>query len=267
MLRKLIKDESGIAMGLAVIMIVLIGVMGAGLLVFVRNDLEAVVEVNQGQKAFDIADSGLQAARQQIMGDKVPSHYDVEEATLCNTDANDPDDSIDSANDIQRNPSGESWAPSAGGQTRTFASGQFTVTIQWLSPDPTAPVGCRSPKMGTLPPGTDYFRVISTGRQGNAMRRVESIYETYNLNVPKAYYTPGKIKIAGSACIDSVSVFSSNTATDAIRFDGGGTCSSGGHIKGPDLAYGDWTDPPSDRFNTTPGPVRSVLKCFQTAHR
>jgi hypothetical protein len=35
---------------------VLIGVMGAGLLVFVRNDLEAVVEVNLGQRAFNLAE-------------------------------------------------------------------------------------------------------------------------------------------------------------------------------------------------------------------
>jgi hypothetical protein len=38
--------ESGVALGLAVIMILLIGVMGAGLLTFVWSDLETVVEVN-----------------------------------------------------------------------------------------------------------------------------------------------------------------------------------------------------------------------------
>jgi hypothetical protein len=256
-LKRLVNDESGVALGLAVVMIVLIGVMGAGLLVFVRNDLEAVVEVNQGQRAADVADAGLHAASQQILGNKLRAHYDVEDASICNTDANDPDDSIDSANDIQRSPSGENWAPAAG-QTRDFAGGQFTVTIQWLSPDTTAPVGCRAPKTGTLPDGTEYFRAISTGKHGGAIRKVEAIYETYSLNVPRAYYTPGKINIAGTACIGSVSLFTSNTATDAIDFDGSGGCSGGGHLRGPDLAYGDWNQPP---YNTTP---RSGPNCSMT---
>jgi hypothetical protein len=47
-LERLAKGESGVAMGLAVIMVMLIGVMGAGLLVFVRSDLEAVVEDQPG---------------------------------------------------------------------------------------------------------------------------------------------------------------------------------------------------------------------------
>jgi hypothetical protein len=48
MIRQLARDESGITMGLTVIMIVLIGVMGAGLLTFVQNDLGTVIESNQG---------------------------------------------------------------------------------------------------------------------------------------------------------------------------------------------------------------------------
>lgn len=263
MLKRFLKDESGVAMGLAVILIVLIGVMGAGLLVFVNNDLEAVVEVNQGQRATDIADAGLHAASQKILGNKTRAHYDVEDVSVCNTDANDPDDSIDNASNIQRNPSGENWAPGAGGQTRNFAGGQFTATIQWLSPDPTAPDACRAPKTGTLPEGTDYFRVISTGKHGDAIRKVEAIYETYSLNVPRAYYTPGKINIAGTACIDSVSLFTSNTAADAIDFDGSGGCSGGGHLRGPDLAYGDWNRPPYNSTSRT-GPTCSMTRADGT---
>jgi hypothetical protein len=253
MLNRFIKDESGIALGLAVIMIVLIGVMGAGLLVFVRNDLEAVIEVNQGQKAFDIADSGVQVARQQIAGDKIPAHYDVEEATLCNTDANDPDDGIDSANDIQRSPSTENWAPGAGGQTRTFAGGQFTVTIQWLNQDSSAPTGCVAPETTATPtPGVDYFKVISTGQYRNAKRRVEAIYDTYDLNVPRAYFTPGPITVSGSACVDSVSLFTLNNVT----FNGSGTCPNGGtHMQGPDRAYGDWKKPPNTTARPPGGPL------------
>ena len=259
MVKQLVRDESGMALGIAIFVMVIVGVMGAGLLVFVRNDLEAVVEVNQGQKSFDVADAGTQVAKQQLLGDKVPSHYDVEDLTACDTNSGDPDDATDTANDIPRSPSTENWAPGAGGQTRTFAGGQFTVTIQWLNQDPTAPAGCIAPKTTLSPvPGVDYFKVISTGKHGNATRRIETIYETYNLNVPRAYYTPGKINIAGTACIDSVSLFTSSTAVDAIDFDGSGGCSSGGHIKGPDLAYGDWNKPP---FNTTP---RSGPDCSMT---
>jgi hypothetical protein len=262
MIKQLLRDESGVALGIAIMVMVIIGVMGAGLLVFVRNDLEAVIEVNQGQRAFDIADAGAQVAKQQLLGDKEPGHYDLEGATLCNTDARDPDDTIDTANDILRNPSTENWAPGAGGQPRSFADGQFTVTIQWLNPDPTAPPGCIAPETGTPPPGTDYFKVISTGEYRNATRRVEAIYETYDLNVPRAYYTPGKIKVAGSACIDSVSLFSASTELDAITIAGTGSgCGDGSKIKGPDLAYGDWNDPPSDQFNTT---ARSGLTCPKT---
>lgn len=75
MIQRLLKDESGMALGLAIIMIVLIGVMGAGLLVFVRNDLEAVVEVNRGQVAFDRADAGVQAAKRQLLLNAASTHY------------------------------------------------------------------------------------------------------------------------------------------------------------------------------------------------
>lgn len=269
MVKRLFRDESGVALGIAIMVMVIVGVMGAGLLVFVRNDLEAVIEVNQGQKAFDIADAGAEVAKQQILGDKVPAHYDVENLSHpeyvvagCNTDANDPDDGVDATNDIQRAPIGENWAPDGGGQTRNFAGGRFTVTIRWLSQDPLADPRCVAPETTSSPePGVDYFKVISTGEYGNAIRRIEAIYETYNLSVPLAYYTPGELNIAGTACIDSVSLFTSNTATDAVDFDGNGGCAGGGHITGPDLAYGDWNDPPFDAFNKTP---RTGPACTKT---
>lgn len=238
MIKKLIKDESGIAMGLTVVMIVLIGVMGAGLLVFVRNDLEAVIEVNNGQKALDIADSGVQVARQQILGEKDAIEYDLEDGTSCDAvDGSGTDDDVD-----------QTWSVGDGGETRSFAGGQFTVTIQWLNQDPTADASCIAPETDSTPnPGIDYFRVISTGQFGNATRRVEAIYDTFDLNVPQAYYTPGDVDIGGSACIENVSVFSGGD----IKFNGSGGCTSG-HFEGNDLAYGNWDNPP---FNTTPRPV------------
>lgn len=60
------KDESGIVLPLALIMIVLISVMGAGLLTFVMTDQRNLLEVNQGQDAFEMADAGAKAAKMQL---------------------------------------------------------------------------------------------------------------------------------------------------------------------------------------------------------
>ncbi len=249
-------------------MIVLIGVMGAGLLVFVRNDLEAVVEVNQGQTAMDIADAGVQAAKVQLLADKIPAHYDVDDTLsqvfidpLCNIDVSDVYPGKEEG--IERNPPTENWSPEAGGQTRTFAGGKFTVTIRWMTWDPLAPDTCRAPVASLTdanPGGTHYFKVVSTGvypEDGSgAKRRIETIYSTYDLNVPRAYYTPGPITISGSACVDSVSLFSLSNVT----FNGSGTCpNSGTHMQGKDLYYKKWADTGDlldadsypNRFNST----------------
>jgi hypothetical protein len=261
MLERFRRDETGMALALAVIMIVLIGVMGAGLLVFVRNDLEAVVEVNQGQRAMDLADAGTQAAKAQLLADNIPAHYDVDDLLsqvfndpLCNIDSSDATRAAGEL--IGRNPSSENWSPEAGGRTLSLAGGEFNATIRWMTPLPLAPSECRAPRTsltGILPGGTEYFKVVSTGKYGNATRRVEAIYETYDLNVPRAYYTPGPITVSGTACIDSVSLFSLSTVT----FNGSGGCKNAlglatdSHMKGTDVAYGDWNDPPSDKFNKT----------------
>jgi hypothetical protein len=244
MVQRFIKDESGIALGLAVIMIVLIGVMGAGLLVFVRNDLGAVVEVNQGQRAFNIADAGAQTAKQHLLGDKIPAHYDVDSTTNPLYTASSCNVGDESAAPALQGPS---WSPESGGVTRTFAEGQFNVTIRWLSPDSSADDRCKAPQTGTLPKGVDYFEVISTGTYGDATRRIEAIYGTYDLNVPKGYFTQsGDIIIAGSACIDSVSLFALNNIS---LLDGGSGCpDTGKNIKGTDRAYGNW----QNSINPTP---------------
>jgi hypothetical protein len=65
-IRGFARDESGVALGLAVVMVVVIGVMGAGLLTTVNTDLEAVVEANQGRQAFEMAEAGIEVARAQL---------------------------------------------------------------------------------------------------------------------------------------------------------------------------------------------------------
>src|SRR5215213_10663789 len=83
MIQRLVRDESGMTLALAVMMIVLIGVMGAGLLAFVQNDLKSVIEVNRGQKAFDIAEAGVQAAKSHLRVDSFREHYDTDSANDC----------------------------------------------------------------------------------------------------------------------------------------------------------------------------------------
>ena len=70
------RDESGVALGLAVIVVVLIGVLAAGLLAVLRSDLEATARANGGQRALHLADAGAQAAAARLRADADPAHYD-----------------------------------------------------------------------------------------------------------------------------------------------------------------------------------------------
>ena len=69
---RIIREESGVALGLAIVLVVLIGAMGAGLLTVVVSDLEATLEANQGQRAFEMAEAGIEVAKAQLADD--PGH-------------------------------------------------------------------------------------------------------------------------------------------------------------------------------------------------
>jgi hypothetical protein len=56
-------------LGLAIIIVVVIGVMGAGLLTFVSADLQAVVAVNRGEQAFELAEAGVEVAKARLADD------------------------------------------------------------------------------------------------------------------------------------------------------------------------------------------------------
>src|ERR671910_290473 len=84
MIQRFGRDESGMTMALAIMMILLIGVMGAGLLTFVQNDLKSVIEANKGQRALDIADAGVAAAKAHLRVDSFREHYDTTRANDCN---------------------------------------------------------------------------------------------------------------------------------------------------------------------------------------
>jgi type II secretory pathway component PulK len=69
MIRRLLREERGMALGLAVIVVVVVSVMGAGLLTFVATDLEAVVAVNRGEQAFELAEAGIEVAKAHLAND------------------------------------------------------------------------------------------------------------------------------------------------------------------------------------------------------
>ena len=233
MLRQIARDQSGIALPLAVIMVVLIGVMGAGLLVFANRDLSSIIEANKGQKAFELADAGVALARQQLWFDNIRAHYDVDGAETspydlsCDLPPSDPGEAK------PRIPTNENWSPEAG-VTRSFADGNLTVTIRYLNPLATQTL-CKPPKTPTA--REDYFQIISTGTYNGAKRKIEAIYRTYDAGAPEAFFAKNSITVGGTADVKDVSLFSTGTVT----------VSNNAKICGTDRAYDNWV---SD-YNTT----------------
>ena len=244
MVRQFIRDESGIALGLAVIMIVLIGVMGAGLLVFVRNDLEAVVEVNQGQRALERANVGVEAAKKHLSTeDARPQSYDD------NPDTNGDGTTDDSEwSEITEEGNGEK-------QLDFDGDGQFDVfvKIRYLIPSEDEDEATRPDSAPEVLPDTatdgngdgyrdypnsaNFFRVTVRGESGNAVRQVQAIYRTQNFKIPVAFFATRDINFNGNATtVDGLSLFAQRCITNLRP----------SNITGPDRAYGDWyTDPVS----------------------
>ena len=48
-----------------------------------QNDLKSVIESNKGQRAFNIADAGVQAAKAHLRVDSFREHYDTNSANDC----------------------------------------------------------------------------------------------------------------------------------------------------------------------------------------
>jgi hypothetical protein len=194
-LRRLLKDESGMTMGLAVIMILLLSVMGAGLLTFVSRDLNVVIEENRGQRAFEVADAGIAAAKRQLASGVDTTKY------------NDPVlDPLAPVNDIQ-------WSAAAGGLTLNdldeidTTTDSVNVKIKYRS-------------------DTEDFLVVSEGDYGTAKRKIEAIFEpkppaidqTQNNRGQPLYYTPSSIMIDGpNVGIKGISMF---TRKDVLIEDG-----------------------------------------------
>jgi len=83
---RLARDEGGVALGLAVILVALMGVMAAGLLASVAADLDALGEVNRGQQAFELAEAGIEVAKAHLADDPNPSDWSSGEISLEGVD-------------------------------------------------------------------------------------------------------------------------------------------------------------------------------------
>ena len=75
MIQHLLPEQRGMALGLAIIVVVIVGVMGAGLLTLVATDLEAVLAVNRGEQAFELAEAGIEVAKAHLAHDTSPSDW------------------------------------------------------------------------------------------------------------------------------------------------------------------------------------------------
>ena len=246
MIRRLVRDESGMTMGLTVIMVLLIGVMGAGLLTFVRSDLQSVVEVNRGQKALDIADAGVQAAKSHLRVDSFREHYDTNRANDClppsgirvgienwsratqswapdpNPLNSNPGECHTMVNNPTDNPA-TPW-PEQFGVTKTFGGGRFHVTIECFdqsgdpSPDPCDGGAGSAPQATTPAAESKFFKITSTGYDNpagtGAIRKIEAIYTTSKRTyAPIAYWTPRDIEFSGTRCVQNMSFFAGRNIT------------------------------------------------------
>jgi Tfp pilus assembly protein PilX len=86
MIWRLLREERGMALGLAIIVVVIVGVMGAGHLTFVATDLEAVVAVNRGEQAFELAEAGIEVAKAHLANDSSPADWSSEELLMAGID-------------------------------------------------------------------------------------------------------------------------------------------------------------------------------------
>jgi Tfp pilus assembly protein PilX len=81
-----LREERGMALGFAIIVVVIVGVMGAGLLTFVATDLEAVAEINRGEQAFELAEAGIEVAKAHLANDPNPADWSSGELTMTGMD-------------------------------------------------------------------------------------------------------------------------------------------------------------------------------------
>ena len=262
-------------MALTLMMIVLIGVMGAGLLVFVQNGLKSTIEVNRGQRALNIAEAGVQAAKSHLRVDSFRQHYDTI-TTAANDCAEGPRVGGDnwsrattiwtdttgacSGGPIARTDNGTTPWREDRGVSKPFGGGRFHVTIECFdqASDPVSPDPCdggagTAPEAAAVADDKKFFRITSTGYDtlegDGAIRKVEAIYTTAKRTyAPVAYWTPGNIIFTGggSTTVSKMSFFAGKNI-QGVR---GSAPNSSIADRTTPAIYKDWTE--SSVRNTTP---------------
>lgn len=242
--RRIIEDESGMTLPLAIMMIVIIGVMGAGLLTFVSRDLNTVIEENRGQRAFELADAGVNAAKRQLFADCGSN-------TGCKDHYDDTTSTVVGMQDYR-------WSAARSGVTLNDLNGDgnasdyVNVTIAY-SGSTANPYG---------------YTIVSTGHYGSATRKIEAKLKGIggaggngNNIVNPGYYTPSSILIEGTFETAGVSLFSEKdiiikTLNPKTRagFQTDASTNAGGALRGANSndPLDDWYSPnlvPPDNWN------------------
>ncbi len=255
MTRDLLRDETGITMVLAIMTVVIVGVMGAGLLTFAMRDLDSVVETNRGHTAQEMADAGLEAAKRQLARvDARPSQYDGD------TDNGESDFSDDGSPMIL-----------------SFEGNEITVGIRYLQPSTTnsdtedpdlapeiLPLGATDGEADDdadpdYPKNRHYFRVTVEGNAGNTgdtLRRFQAIHKTENYELPVGYFATRDIHIGGDASVKGVSLFAERYITNLDPDKKTGSKITCGTLCLEDQAYGNWATFP----NGDPNPYNRVAR-------
>jgi len=291
MIQRFIRDESGMTMALAVFMVLLIGVMGAGLLTFVMSDLQSVVEVNKGQKAMDIAEAGVQAAKAHLRLDSVRQHYDTNstKANDCTADgarigienwskalyhwepdATNPNPGecggagpVSNPTDVTSTP----W-PEQYGVTKTFNGGRFHVAIECFdqrndatgTSDPCdggagdAPIPSTSASSPEAK-DTKFFKITSIGYDTStgdgAIRKIEAVYTTSKRTYSPIAYWTPKNIRLTGGGSMNVSKMSFFAGENIAGVEGTTAGTSIANRTSP-AYYGNWVSPYIPPYNTTP---------------
>ena len=213
-------------------MVVLIGVMGAGLLTFVTTDLTNVLSVNQGQRAFEMADAGVQAAKRQLDSDHKATSYDGSGAVSTNDESQWSSSVVNSS------------CGNAGGNGACLINldgdsstkDRVNVTIQNC-----AATGAVCSDLPSGLKASNFNKVVSTGQYENAKRRIEAIFSgTVSGGGLPAWYAPGGMYLKKDALLDGMSFFSGkDIVLTKDKTDNLGN--------GPDRLLGKWDRPP---YNT-----------------
>jgi hypothetical protein len=278
MVRKLATDQSGMTLPLAMMMILLIGAMGAGLLAFVQTDLQSVIEVNRGQRALDIADAGVQVAKSHLRVDSFREHYDTNRANDCNEGPRVGGGNWSKATDTYTASTGACTGPSTRsdvastpwredqGVTKCFpdaecdaaGTGRFHVTIECFdqnsdpSPDPCDTGTGSAPDPAAKAEDKKFFKITSTGYDTSdgdgSIRKVEAIYTTARRTyAPIAYWTPRNILFSGggSMSVSKLSFFAGRNIQGVRKTTAGTTIAD----RDTPAIYENWS---TTSYNTTP---------------